>query len=51
MVYILSQQHKTDEAIAEFRKAIELDPSDASFHAFLGLILSGQGKTEDAATE
>jgi tetratricopeptide (TPR) repeat protein len=39
--------HKTEEAIAEYRKAIELDPREAMHHNNLGLILSDQHKTRE----
>jgi lipoprotein NlpI len=48
---VLSAQHNTDEAIAEYRKAIELDPRFANPHGTLGDILRGQHKTEEAIAE
>ncbi len=51
VAYILSRQHKTDEAITEFRKAIELDPRYALPHYNLGVALREQGKTEEAIAE
>jgi tetratricopeptide (TPR) repeat protein len=47
----LSDQHKTDEAIAEYRKAIELDPRLAAPHYNLGLALRDQLKTDEAIAE
>jgi lipoprotein NlpI len=47
----LGGQGKTDEAIAEFRKAIELDPRFAVAHSSLGNVLSDQGKTDEAIAE
>jgi Flp pilus assembly protein TadD len=44
-------QHKTDDAIAEYRKAIELDPHDALPHKNLAIILRTQGKTNEADAE
>jgi tetratricopeptide (TPR) repeat protein len=49
--YVLIAQHKTEEAIAEYRKAIELDPRDAAPHSNLGIALGDQGKTEEAIAE
>ncbi len=48
---VLSDQGKTDDAIAEYRKAIELAPRDAAPHSSLGAALSDQGKTDDAIAE
>jgi tetratricopeptide (TPR) repeat protein len=54
----LRGQGKTEEAIAEFgkaiaeyRKAIEVDPHDATSHIGLGAALSDQGKTKEAIAE
>jgi tetratricopeptide (TPR) repeat protein len=44
-------QHKTDDAIAEFQKASNLDPHNATFHSNLGLGLSDQHKTGEAIAE
>jgi tetratricopeptide (TPR) repeat protein len=49
----LRTQGKTGEAIAEFRKAIELDPQDATAHnnlgmALLSMVLQGQGNADEA---
>jgi len=46
--FVLDDEHKTDEAIAEYRKAIELDPRDALPHTDLAMILRAQGKTKEA---
>jgi len=48
---ILLDQGKTDEAIAEYRKAIELDPRHAWPDNNLGFTLSGQQKTDEAIAE
>jgi tetratricopeptide (TPR) repeat protein len=48
---ILCNQHKINEAITEYRKAIELDPLYANPHNGLGLTLSDQGATEKAIAE
>jgi tetratricopeptide (TPR) repeat protein len=49
---ILLDQRKTDEAITEYRKAIELDPRNAWPHNNLGFaLMSGQGKIEEAIGE
>ena len=37
-----------DEAIACFRKAIELDPKNATAHANLGIALKGKGQVDEA---
>ena len=42
---------KPDEAIAEYRTAIGLDPKDAAAHTNLGRILSDQGKLDEAVVE
>jgi tetratricopeptide (TPR) repeat protein len=48
---ILRAQGNTEEAIAEVRRAIDLDPRNAMFHSNLGLALSVRGKTEEAIAE
>ena len=42
---------KPDEAIAEYRTAIALDPKDAAAHTNLGKILNDQGKLDEAVAE
>ena len=42
---------KPDEAIAEFRTAIGLEPKDAAPHINLGTTLSNQGKLDEAVAE
>ncbi|MGH6829807.1 MAG: tetratricopeptide repeat protein [Methylocella sp.] len=49
--YALNAQYKTEEAIAEYRKAIELDPSLALAHRAPAIILRAQGKTKEADAE
>jgi Flp pilus assembly protein TadD len=44
----LLNQGKIGEAIAAFRKAIQLDPNDSIYHNNLGLALKNQGKIEEA---
>jgi Flp pilus assembly protein TadD len=48
---VLRDQHKTEEAIAEYRKAIELSPRIAIFHSNLGGPLTDQDKTDEAIAE
>jgi hypothetical protein len=48
---VLSVQHKTEEAIAEYRKVIELDPRLAVVHGALGDALIAQNKTDEASAE
>lgn len=45
------RQGKFDEAIAEWRKALDLDPQDAAAISNLGAALHGAGRMEDAARE
>jgi predicted Zn-dependent protease len=45
---ILRHQLKTEEAIAEYEKAIKLDPHNPRPHHNLAIILRAQGKTKDA---
>jgi Flp pilus assembly protein TadD len=47
----LGGQEKTDEAIAEFKMAIKLDPSNALAHKNLSVALKLQGKREAADAE
>jgi Tfp pilus assembly protein PilF len=49
--YALRKQGKLDEAIVEYRKAIELDPKYAGAHNNLGVALMGQGKLDEAIAE
>lgn len=49
--YAFLQQDKLDQSIAEYRKAIELDPQFAAAHRNLGLALRRQGKVEEAIAE
>ena len=44
----LSEQGKLDEAIACYRRAIELDPKFALAHNNLGVALQDQGKLDEA---
>ena len=44
-------QHRLEEAISEYRLAIQLDPKDAHPHTNLGTVLSDQGKREEAISE
>jgi protein O-mannosyl-transferase len=46
----LSNQGKTDEAIAHYREAIELRPSYAEAHYNLGRLLARKGQLDDAVT-
>src|SRR5260370_160177 len=47
----LRGQGKLDDAIAEYRRAIEIDPNYAFAHNNLGVALRGQGKLDDAIAE
>jgi len=47
----LYSQGKLDEAEAEFRKAIEINPTRANFHNNLGKLLADRGKLEEAKAE
>ncbi|MGH7784112.1 MAG: tetratricopeptide repeat protein, partial [Candidatus Binatia bacterium] len=47
----LFAEGKTEQAIAEFRTAIELDPRSALPRNNLGLVLGEQGKTQEAIVE
>jgi tetratricopeptide (TPR) repeat protein len=46
----LHNQGKLEEAIAAYRKAIEIDPNYAMAYNFLGSTLQSQGKLEEAIT-
>jgi Flp pilus assembly protein TadD len=46
--YVIGRQGRTDEAVAEFRKAIELDPKYAPACNNLAEVLVRQGKLEEA---
>ena len=47
----LGNQDKPDEAIAEYRRAIELDPTFAAAHVSLGNVLGDQHKLDEAIAE
>jgi tetratricopeptide (TPR) repeat protein len=47
----LLDQGKAGEAIAEYKKAIELDPRYVEPHKKLASILRAQGKTKEADAE
>jgi Flp pilus assembly protein TadD len=42
----LSSKGNLDEAIAEFRDAIRINPNDASAHHFLGIALSKKAEVD-----
>ena len=44
----LYHQKKLDEAVAEFRKSVELDRKKAIYHDVLGKALGLQGKLDEA---
>ena len=46
--YVLSRQDQTDEAVAEFRKAIDIDPTFTPAYNNLAEALVRQGKLEEA---
>jgi tetratricopeptide (TPR) repeat protein len=48
---VLVDQGKMDEAAAEFREALQVDPELAEAHVYLGTILGHQGKLEEAVGE
>jgi tetratricopeptide (TPR) repeat protein len=48
---VLYDKGQLDDAAAEFRKAIELDPKDAKAHVGLGLTLDKQGRLDEAVAE
>ncbi len=47
--YVLAREGRTDEAIAEFRKAIDVDPKFTPAYNNLADTLAKQGKLEEAA--
>jgi tetratricopeptide (TPR) repeat protein len=47
----LAENGKYDDAIAEWRKALEMNPSDASMHLNLGVALSRAGRALEALEE
>jgi tetratricopeptide (TPR) repeat protein len=47
----LDEEGRIDEAIREYRKAIDLKPGYAEAHCNLGTALKAQGKTEEAIRE
>ena len=47
----LMAKNQLDEAIAEFKKAIELDPKDAIAHYNLGIALQAKNHLDEAIAE
>jgi len=47
----LSEEGKVDEAIAMFRRGLEIDPRDAVLRQNLGYTFSLQGKLQEALAE
>jgi len=45
---ILGERGLVDEAIAEYRRSIEIDPAYPQSHLNLGALLAGRGETEEA---
>ena len=48
---VLDQRHRTAEAVAEYRKALTLDPFDASVHLALGFLLKREQRFPEALPE
>ena len=48
---LLMGQHKLEEAAAEYREAIRIDPHDTLAHYQLGDILTAQHRIAEAAKE
>jgi uncharacterized protein (TIGR02466 family) len=46
----LAEQNKNREAVAEFRKALAIDPSVAELHFNVGILLTQMGRNEEAIT-
>jgi len=46
--YVIGRQGRTDDAVAEFRKAVEIDPKYTPAYNNLAQALAGQGKLEEA---
>ncbi len=49
--YALDRQKRADEAIVEFKRAVELDPHYTPAYNNLGATLARQGKLDEAATQ
>lgn len=47
----LKARRKPDEAFAEFRRAIRLQPDEPGAHYSLGIMLKAQGKLAEAIAE
>ena len=47
--YVLARQGRTDEAVAEYRQAIDIDPKFTPAYNNLAAALAKQGKLEEAA--
>jgi superkiller protein 3 len=48
---LLRQEGRTEEALAEFRKAVEIEPANAAAHCDLGSALVALDKPDEAASE
>jgi Flp pilus assembly protein TadD len=47
----LYTQHREEEALSEFHRALKLDPRNTMAHATLGAVLRNRGQREEAITE
>jgi tetratricopeptide (TPR) repeat protein len=48
MGHLFEEAGDYDQAAAWYRKAIEADPSDATYHIYLGAVLAKQGRLHEA---
>jgi len=48
---LMVEKGKYDEAIPEFRRALELNPEDVRSHSKLGIALAGIGRVDEAISE
>jgi predicted O-linked N-acetylglucosamine transferase (SPINDLY family) len=51
LVHWLGEPRETDESVAEFRHAVQVDSRDAAAHHDLGIVLELSGKLEEAVAE
>ena len=51
MILVLASRGRIDEALEQYRKALELQPSYAEAHNNLGLLLARRGQLDEAIAQ
>ena len=48
LAWVAFAQRQTNEAVDEYRRALELNPNFAAAHGYLGLVLALDGRSDEA---